>query len=233
MKLTDYLREQGYDLIEGPVRNHKPLQLWLKQAFNEPELYYANIKQAFVSQIQLNEFENQALAVSSAKKDEYGFNIGITLLEEILKSIGLGTFELSAKVQSGKTVTISYDNSVTNEISLGEIESYLSNADFNHPNPALLKNANQNNILIITGIVYAKNLVVEIETDFNLDANLVAKLNEVATGKLDFTMNSQTKLKMVSSGNIFFPVAVKADRIHFKKGIFKGLNLVSDNRNLF
>ena len=31
MKLTKFLSEQGYDLIEGPIRNHKPLQLWLKQ----------------------------------------------------------------------------------------------------------------------------------------------------------------------------------------------------------
>jgi hypothetical protein len=40
MKLSKFLSEQGYDLIEGPIRNHKPLQLWLKQTFNEAELYY-------------------------------------------------------------------------------------------------------------------------------------------------------------------------------------------------
>jgi hypothetical protein len=233
MKLTKFLRDQGYDLIEGPVRNHKPLQLWLKQIFNETELYYASVDQAFKSAITLDEIENPALNVDSSKKDNYAFNIGITLLEEILKSLGLGSFELSAKIKSGKTVTISYDNSITKEYAIGNIESYLSSADFIHPNPSLLKNANRNNILVITGIVFAKNLVVSIETDFSLDAALVASLNNIADGKLDFTMSSGNKLKMVSSGNSFFPIAVKASRIDYDKSVFKKLILVTDNRNFF
>lgn len=233
MKLTKYLRDAGYDLIEGPLRNHKPLQLWLKQAFNKAELYYTEINHAFTSSVQLTITEDPALSVDTTKSDEYGFNVGVTLLEEILKSLGLGNFELSAKVKSGKKVTISYDNSVTKVIPLGEITNYLSSADFKHPNPVLLKNANRNNILVITGAVLAQNLVVEIETDFNIDANLVATLNQAADGKLEFTANSQQKLKMVSSGNSFFPIAVKANRIDFDKGVFKGLTLVTDNRNFF
>lgn len=233
MKLTKYLREAGYDLIEGPVRNHKPLQLWLKQVFNEAELYYSDVNHAFNSPVQLTEVVDPALSVDTTKKDDYGFNIGISLLEEILKSIGLGAFEVSAKIKSGKKVTISYNNSVTKVIPLGEITNYFSGADFKHPNPVLLKNANRNNILVITGAVFAQNLVVEIETNFDLDAGLVATLNQVADGKLDFSISSQQKLKMVSSGNSFFPIAVKANRLDFDKGVFKGLNLVTDNRNFF
>ena len=233
MKLTKYLRDAGYDLIEVPVRNQKPLQLWLKQPSNEAELYYTDINHAFESSVQLTITEDHALSVDTTKNDEYGFNIGVSLLEEILKSIGLGAFELSAKIKSGKKVTISYDNSVTKIIALGEITNYLSNADFKHPNPVLLKNANRNNILVITGAVFAQNLVVEIDTDFNLDLNLIATLNQAADGKLDFSISSQKKLKMVSSGSSFFPIAVKANRIDFDKGVFKGINLVTDNRNFF
>ncbi len=233
MKLTKYLRDAGYDLIEGPVRNQKPLQLWLKQPFNEAEFYYADINHAFASSVQLTITEDPALSVDTTKNDEYGFNIGISLLEEILKSIGLGAFELSTKIKSGKNVTISYDNSITKIIALGEITNYLSNADFKHPNPVLLKNANRNNIIVITGAVFAQNLVVEIETDFNLDSNLIATLNQAADGKLDFSKSSQQKLKMVSSGSSFFPIAIKANRIDFDKGVFNGLNLVTDKGNTF
>jgi len=233
MKLTKILSEQGYDLIEGPIRNHKPLQLWLKQPFNEADLYYASIDHAFKSDVILTEIENTALSVNSTQKDDYGFNIGITLLEEILKTLGLGAFELSAKIKSGKNVTISYDNSVTKEYAVGDISDYLSSADFKHTNPSLLKNANRNNILVVTGTVFAKNLVVDIETDFTLDTGLIASLNEVASGKLDFTVSSQTKLKMVSSGESFFPIAVKASRIDFDRSIFKKLILVTDNQNIF
>jgi hypothetical protein len=233
MELTKFLSKQGYDLIEGPIRNHKPLQLWLKRIFNEAELYYATIGHAFKSDVVLTEIENPALNVTSNQKNDYGFNIGITLLEEILTSLGLGTFEISSKIKSGKTVTISYDNSITKEYAVGNIEEYFSSSDFIHANPALLKNANRNLILIITGTVFAKNLVVDIETDFTLDAALIAHFNEIADGKLDFSMKDNNKLQMISSGNSYFPIAVKASRIDFDRSKFKKLNLITDDRNIF
>jgi hypothetical protein len=233
MKLTQFLGDQGYDLIEGPLRSHKPLQLWLKKPFDEAQLYYANIDHAFKSDVELIEIENPALSVDYTKKDDYGFNIGITLLEEILKTLGLGTFEISAKIKSGKTVTISYENSVTKEYALGNLEEYLFSADFLHPNPSLLKNANRNYLLLITGTVFAKNLVVDIETDFTVDAGLIASLNAVAEGKLDFTISNQSKLKMTSNMGIYFPIAVQASRIDFDRSRFKKLILVTDNLNIF
>ncbi|MBF4508423.1 hypothetical protein IRZ83_17225 [Flavobacterium sp. JLP] len=233
MKLTTFLSEQGYDIIDGPIRNHKPLQLWLKKPFDDAQLYYAHIEHAFKSNVVLTEIENPALSVNSNKTDEYGFNIGITLLEEILKTLGLGTFELSTKIKTGKKVTISYDNSITKEYAIGNLEDFMYGADFLHPNPSLLKNANRNYILLITGTVFAKNLIVDIETDFTLDNNLVASLNEVASGKLDFTISNQNKLNMVSSAEIHFPIAVKASRIDYDKSRFKKLILVTDTNNIF
>ncbi|MFW5757660.1 MAG: hypothetical protein ACOCUQ_00610 [Bacteroidota bacterium] len=233
MKLTSYLREQGYDLIEGPVRNHKTMQLWIKKPFNEIQLYYLNIDHAFKSEVKLNEVTDQALNINSSNKDDYAFNIGISYLEEILKSLGLANFEISSKIKSGNKITISYNNSFTKIIPLGEVTNYLSTADFRHPNPVLLKNANRNNILVITGIVYAQNLVAEIKTDFDLDSDLIAQLNKAADGKLNFRINQVQHLTMVSSGSSHFPVAVKANRIDFDKGVFKGLKLVTDNRNFF
>lgn len=233
MNLKKYLRDQGYDLIEGPIRNHKPLQLWLKKSFDEIELYYANLSHAFTSDIPLNEFTNNALSINSTKKNEYNFNIGITLLEDILKSIGIGNVDLSAMLKSGKKVTISYDNSITKEFPTGEIENYLSNADFKHYNPALLKNANRNNIIIVSGIVYAKNLNVDIEIDFDINVDLIAKLNAIADGKLNFSTNNTSHLKMTSNDSGYFPIAVKANRIDFDKSEFIKLILVTDNRNFF
>jgi len=233
MKLTNFLSEQGYDLIEGPVRNHKPLQLWLKKPFDEAQLYYDNISHAFKSDIVLNEIENAALNVDYTKKDEYGFNIGITLLGEILKTLGLGTFGLTSKIQSGKSVTISYGNSVTKEYTIGNLEEYFYSADFLHPNPSLLKNINQNYLLLTTGTVFAQNLVVDIETDFTLNAAFVGSLNDVADGKLDFSTNGLNKLKMNSNIGISFPIAVKASRIDYDRSRFKKLSQVTDSNNIF
>jgi len=233
MKLTNFLSDQGYDIIQGPIRNHKSLQLWLKKPFDEAQLYYAHIEHAFKSSIVLNEIENPALNINSTHKDDYGFNIGITLLQQIMETLGLGNFELSSKIKSGKKVTISYDNSVTREYAIGNLEDYMYGADFLHPNPSLLKNANRNYILVISGIVFAKNVIVDIETDFALDTNLTASLNEIASGKADFSINAQKKLKMVSNTDTLFPIAVKASRIDFDKSRFKKLKLVTDTSDIF
>ncbi|MEJ5996464.1 hypothetical protein WG904_18695 [Pedobacter sp. Du54] len=233
MNLTKTLRSQGYDLIGGPIRNHNALQLWLKEPSEEAQYQYATVGHAFVSPVVLTEIESPSLAVNATTKDEYGFNIGLTVLDELLKSIGLATLELSAKLKFGKTVTISYDHALTRECTRGNVEDYLSQADFVHANPVLLKHANRNRILIITGVIMAKNLLVDIETDFTVDAAVVAELNKVATGKLNFSIASNTKLKMTSSGDQYFPIAVKAYRIDFDRNVFQRLTLMTDNRNIF
>jgi len=229
MSLKKYLREQSYDLIDGPVRNHKLLQLWRKRLLDRIENYYEHIDHAFTSSHPLTEVTNNALNVNTTKKDDYSFNIGLTVLEDILKSIGLGNLSVTAEIKSGKKISISYDNAITKEIPVGEIENYLFNADFKHANPELLRSANRNTIIVISGVVLAKNLVVNIETSFQLNAEVIAKLNTIGDGKLDFSISNESTLKMVSHGTSFFPIAVKANRIDFDKGEFDRLSLVSND----
>lgn len=233
MPLSEYLKNQGYDLIQGPIRNQRPLQLWLKRIFNEAELYYANVEYAFKSEVTLRELENPALTVNSSQKDEYAFNIGITLLEQILESIGLGRFQLTANIKSGKKVNIGYDHSFTQEYPVGNIESYFYEADFLHPNPSLLENANRNDILIISGTLFAKHLVAEIETDFEWGADLIVRLNKLAEGDLVFSKTGTSTIRLVSGSNNFFPIAVKVNKLDFDQAKFDKLKLVSDNRNFF
>lgn len=234
MTLTKTLKDQSYDLIQGPARNHKLLQLWVRRGTKKEAIsYYSNISHAFQSSSPLNENENPALDVTSTKKDEYGFNIGITILEDILKAMGLANVELSVKMKSGRSVSVSYENAVTRDVPIGELNQYFSTADFLHPNPELLQDANWNNILVVSGVMYAKNLVVEIDTNFDINADIAASLNLAADGRLEFTVASQQKLRMVSSGGNFFPIAIQAATVRYEKGIFRGLDVVTDTQNIF
>lgn len=233
MKLVKELRKQSFDLIEGQVRNHKPQQLWLKKGLNRAEFFSADVNQTFNSQVQLTEIEDASLSVNANMKESFKFNIGVTVLDDILESLGMGALEISANIKSGKEITISYDNSISKIIPINDVINYFSTADFKYPNPVLLKELNNNNLLIITGVIFAKNLNVEIETDFKIDSELVAKITELADGKIDLNLNSENKIKMVSGGNNYFPVAVKASRVDYDKGRFKGLTTVTDNRNFF
>jgi hypothetical protein len=233
MSLSKYLKDQGYDLIEGPVRNHEPLQLWLKRIFNEAELYYADVQHAFKSPVALKETKNPALSVNSSQKDDFEFYIGLTVLQQVLASLGMGNFQLSTELKSGKRVSIGYDHSLAREYPVGNLERYFYEADFLHPNPNLLKNANRSDIIILSGVLFAKHLVAEIETDFDLDASLVASLYDLGEGKLEFSKQDEHLLQMVSTGDTYFPIAVKANKMDFDRGKFDKLKLVSDNRNFF
>lgn len=233
MNLTKTLRKQGYDLIVGPIRNHQLLQLWLKTPFNDAELYYTHLEHAFTSSVVLEPTENPALHIDATTKDTYSFNIGMSLLQELLDSLGLGALQLSLEVISGKNISISYEGAFTKEVPIGELQNYLSNADFKHPNKVLLRNANRDQILLITGVLFAKNVVVSIETESFIDPALILNLTDLVAGELNFSKQGNHTLQMVSTGKIFFPIAVKASRIYFDKGYFVKTDLMTDHRNFF
>lgn len=233
MNLAKELKDNGYDLIESPIRNQKLLQLWLKRTFDDIDLYYESVTHPFDSPVALNVVQNPALNVDSTYKVSYKFNIGLSIVGKLLESLGLGMLDLSSKINKGKKISISYDNSITKEVPTGVLEDYFSSSDFKYKNPRFIKYLNRDKVIIISGIMLAKNLIVEIETDSDLEAGLEAKLNEIADGKADFTKESDSTLKMKSVGNSYFPIAAKLHRIDFDRGNFDQLRLISDTRNMF
>lgn len=232
MKWTDHLKEQGYDLINGPIRSHQLRQLWIKDWNSEPQLYYQDIDHAFTSSVSLSIKQDPTLSLHSTRDDEYAFNIGITFLDQILESIGLGSLKLSMIFNTGKKISIKYEHAESQSIPVGEIANYLSLADFKHPNPVLLRNANRNDVIVITGIVSASQIQMELESNIKVKPEMMTKLNKMASGHLQFTNAKENKIKMTSAGKTIFPVAVQAHRIQFSKGVFRGLKLVTD-RDMF
>lgn len=233
MNLKKELRQSGYDFIDSPIRNHKPLQIWLQKPHNAVELYYEHISHALVSEVKLKITEDKALTVNYGQKQNYKFNIGITVLEELLTSLGLGNLGLTSSFKNGKSVTISYNNSKTLSVPSGEISNYLSTADFKYPNREFMRNANRDNLLVISGVLMARDLKTTIETNTDISAEVEAQLIEAAEGKLNFKMISGKKLEMISESNTLFPIAVKANRIDFDKGEFKKMTIITDNRFFF
>ena len=233
MKLKRDLREVGYDLIDTPIRNHKPLQLWLKTPSGEAELYYEHIDHALISNQKLEIVENNTLSINYEQELQYKFNIGLTFLDGLLTAIGLGNLGLSMKFEGGKKVSISYSDSKTFDVPIGLLENYLSEADFKHPNKALKTNANRDRILVISGVLMAKNIKAVIETNSTIDGSLEAKIKEVVEGKIEVKKVTARKLEMKSEGNGLFPIAVRASRIDWDRGEFKKLKQITDNRNLF
>jgi hypothetical protein len=230
--LQNHLSAAGYDLIDGPVRNHKPLQLWIKHAFNPAELYYESVLHAFKSKVKLPLEKDPSLIVDDNLQSQYSFNIGLTLVKEIFQSMGLPPIELEAIFQSGKKVSISYKNAHSELVPLGKILEFFAAADFLHPNPILMRNANRNHLVIISGIVSAEQLVVEFDADSKISNKQALALTKATNNKVDISVSRNKKTRM-TAGIGRLPIAVKAGRIDFDRGQFKGIDLMTDGRDLF
>lgn len=233
MKLSKLLNEDGYHLIDGLVRNHKPLQLWYDGVFKDVDILYGHLSEALKSSVLLTEVASPGLNVDFSKKNEYNFNIGATVLDSILKSLGLGTIELSTKFSFGKSISIGFDNTVVKEYTVGNLNDYLESCDFAHYNPTLLKNANRDNLILLTSVIYAENLVIELETTSAIDVEMKAKISTIIDGKLSIGTSEETKLTMTSTKNVPFPIAVKPYRLDFDGGRFKKMKQMNNFGNKF
>ena len=233
MNLTTRLRKQGYDLIQGPVRNHGLLQLWLKRPLDEADLYYTHIDHALESPVKLGKRRTKALNINHTVQNNYRFHIGLSVLNGLRNALGVaGEFEPNVGLQSGKRVGLSYDQVTSTEVAIGDVQNYLMDADFLHPNKRLLKNANRNNLLLITGKLVAKSIHVEIESEKQIDSAAKTEFSKLFNGKFELERISENKLVMSANDIGSFPIAVKVHRIDFDGGQFVNTTLLSDRRNL-
>jgi len=229
--LIKLLRGQGFDYIDGPVRNQSVLQIWDKKDFNKNTLF-GMLNSLFKSPIKLIPYESQSLLVNYSSTVEYNINVGITALEELLKTADFASLGLSAKINSGKSVSIAYDNAKTVDYSYADISNFFYNkkTDFKYSNPELLKQANRNNLLLITGMLYAKNLEVHIKTTTDLDSNLGVELTKLANSKINFALANSKEIVMKTDLGTSFPIAVKAFKLKFDKGRYVSMRLLTDHR---
>ena len=233
MNLKKELQQSGYDLINSPIRNHKLLQLWLKKSNNVVDLYHENIADALISEIGLKIIEDNALSVNYNFTQDFEFNVGITVLDALLSTLGLGDLGLNTILKTGKKMSLSYDHSKTLTVASGEISNYLTTSRFKYQNNEFIRNANRDNILIISGVLMARDLKSIIETDMDINAEIETQLTQVAKGKIGFKQLSGNKLELISEGNNPFPIAVKAHRLYWKNDKFDKMTIVTDNRFFF
>ena len=233
MNLIKHLSKSGYDLIDGPIRNHQPLQLWLKQGANRPELYFDHISQVFKGPYDLTLDEDPTLNVEATHQVEHNFALGLAVLKELMQAIGGTPFDISTGIQTGQKISIKYKNAYTASVTIGQLTSYLSESSIEGVSENFMHHLNSNQVLLITGVVFAKQLVMEVSTDRDIDVSWVAKLQAAKDPKLSFSLENKRQLKMTTSGTKEFPVAIKASRLDFDQRKFKGMRLVTDNRNFF
>lgn len=87
--------------------------------------------------------------------------------------------------------------------------------------------------MVITGLLRAKVIQIEIESDRNLYTELEAKLTKHFESNMEVSRASNNKLVMKTTQARDYPIAVKASHINFDEGQFVNTLLYTDNRHLF
>ena len=233
MNLSKILKNQGFDLIGGPTRNHQLAQIWLKQPAEEAHLLYAHVEEAFSSPIKLEPLNGALLGMQTAAKDYYTFNLGLSFLNNLFQAIKIPSLAFHSQLKIGKTVSISYEDAICSELPLGQVVNYFEESDFARPNPSLLQFANRNQLLFISGILIAKKLNIELESDQKLATSWLHNFSDIAASNVQAERLSDRKVLLKTDSEQFFPVAVKAFRLDYDQNIFKRLTLVTDNRSFF
>jgi hypothetical protein len=174
------------------------------------------------------------LRINHTLQNKYRFHIGLSVLDGLRHALGMaGEFAPNGGLESGKQIGLSYDQVTSTEVAIGDVQNYLMAADFLHTNKRLLKNANRNNLLLITGMLVTKGIHIEIETEKRIDAAAKTEFSKLFKGKFELERASEKKLVMSANDIGLFPIAVKFHRIDFDGGQFVNTTLLSDRRNLF
>ena len=231
--LAKILENQGYDLMIGSVRGQGVLQIWRKRFNNSIESWYDNIGDAFIGDIKSLPISTaDAVNVNANSKQELQFYIGLTALDQILEKGNLGKLELGTKVSKGSSLTITYSGAFTEEVETSKAAIFLS-GDFKHPNSILFNDLVKDNLILITGVLYAKNLSAVLEDSHITEIGLEANVKTLTDGKVKLEQKGESKIELTAELGQKFPIAVKYHRIVYKKGKFKDLRLMSDTKNWF
>ena len=232
MSLERKLREANYELIDNPIRNKRELQLWVNKLMDKPTLYCEHINDIFRNSMELTPLHSPGLSINSSDVKTHQFTTGISLVKNVLDKMNLGKGDIDSIIKTGRSVQISYDKSEVPEYPKYMLEKYIIESEFDRNNHLLKEDLNRDNILLISGMVYAKNFSAKIETNFDITTTIEADLKQILNSKVEVGVTDKNILMIKAEDEERIPIAVQIFKLRFKRGEFKGMRLITDKLNL-
>lgn len=234
MNVIQTLRTGGYDFIDSPLRSHKPLQLWLKKNDSIVEFYSNDFRNQLISSKPLTKVELPMLTIDFASSIDFKFNLGLSFLDKLLDKLGLENLGIDFAFEGGREIKISYKDPVCYGYELEELQEYLTNSDVKpNSNKLFIDNLNNNDILLIGAVLFAKNIKIEITTSTNFSIETKAKLSDKLDSSFVVEYKNEQKLTLSSKNDLLLPIAVKAYRLDFDHSVFSNMRLITDHRRFF
>jgi hypothetical protein len=234
--LVSSLRKEGYDYIDGAARNQKILSVWDKRDLKPISIFEATVADFYSSPyVMAAPVPAAALFVNYSKTKSYKVDLGIDVLKDLLKEANLGELGVKFKIEGSKTMEISWEKATTVDYTDAQVMKYFGTAGGKLVNPTaeIIEQANFDHLILITGVLYARNFQVHIKTTTKIDAGLAAEIEKIANGKMSVNTDNAKELVAKSDLAIEIPIAVKAVRLFFANGKYKRLAPITGNRWFF
>lgn len=226
MILANKLRKQGYDLLLGQTRQHQLGQIWKKPVLDKISLYANSSGELFSPEFEYSPEKKEVLVAEMLSENTFGIGVGISMVKGLDKILG----NIDLHLKSTRQISLGYDDAEMMEVPSSIIEKYFYKSKLNDAVPSILEAMNKNQLIFISGIIVAKGLKIHIKKDIAAGIELPQELIKVNVKIAGQTAN---ELVLTTKTQDYIPLAVKAHRLDFDKGIFSKATLLTDLGNRF
>ncbi len=233
MKIQTILRKQGYDFIEGPIKYPVNNEVYEKKAFASlgGHLLFSHPNSFFESNKTFITKTKPVSDLNSTQKNEYKLDMGVKLLKKILDmaKIPLDSLNLTNTSSGVEKLSVSFSDAFAYELELGSILDYFNNGKFKATHEYMIDKANKDNLIFISGELKAKNIYVTLEFEENATSTITAEIEKGLGVDWAITTKKAGFIEMKYESKVPLILAVQAQRLRFKKGKFKDIQLVTNN----
>jgi len=233
MNIEKILRKQSYDLIEGPIRDFSLLQLHVKdpaQAIQNTGHFLtddpAEVKSLSTDPAKMTD-------IDYTKTHDVDINHTAKVLEKLLEKLNMGNLGAEFTQTFDRTVTMSYKNSTQRELNTIKLDQFLSDFDFDNSYRMLKREGEENDLIIITGVVESPEINWKLTSKSGTDLKVDATIKKLVDIGINPKINTEKTVEFTTNGVDPLVFGVKAHRIIFKNDKYDKLRPITDNRRLF
>jgi hypothetical protein len=200
-----FLSALGYSVVSLPSSDIKPGQTLLRTGKKDLTRLgdLATIMNMGSNPLPIPSMDNLApTGVSGQQSSSVKFDIGVSILGNILKALAGTSLDVSLGFKNTKSVTFAYLDVLEDHIALDQLDQYLSTADIKPGQNTVRDAFIHDNIFVLTSTIKSQKITVTAQGDTGVSAKVdVPVIQNIASGKLGLDVSKSAQGQITFSGN--------------------------------
>jgi len=227
-----FLKAQGYCAVRVPRADLKPLQLLAMQSGALERL--GALEEVLVADgVALPDVARAVPlpAFSGRRTGSLSAGIGISLLGDALKAMGISPPSFDVEVRPGTAITLAMEGVTEDRVEVASLDRYLAAADVLPGAPSVAALLESDDVYVITAVVRCRRLLVSASrTDGHGVAVRAPELHGVLGAHASLSGDRDSATGLTYEGRTPVAFGFKAVRLLFENGRYGTLRAVSPGR---